>query len=129
MARVATVTSVPRECAHRWVKRYDAEGDAGLSDRSSAGRYSAEMVEWRCYDRPMATIQVRDISETAYEVIRRRSRAAGQSIQSYMRSEVERMAATPDRTELFEQIRLHVADQGIAVDSNELLADLESDRR
>ena len=77
----------------------------------------------------MATIQVRDISETAYEVIRRRSRAAGQSIQSYMRSEVERMAATPDRTELFEQIRLHVADQGIAVDSNELLADLESDRR
>jgi len=26
---------VSRQCAHRWVARYDAEGDAGLEDRSS----------------------------------------------------------------------------------------------
>src|SRR5688572_25593562 len=26
---------VSRQCAHRWVARYDTEGDAGLEDRSS----------------------------------------------------------------------------------------------
>jgi transposase InsO family protein len=26
---------ISRQCAHRWVARYDAEGDAGLADRSS----------------------------------------------------------------------------------------------
>lgn len=34
----------------------------------------------------MATIQVREIPEDSYEVIRKRARAAGCSIQAYMRS-------------------------------------------
>ncbi len=33
----------------------------------------------------MATIQIREIPEDAYEVIRKRTRADGRSIQSYMR--------------------------------------------
>lgn len=77
----------------------------------------------------MATIQIRDIPEPSYEVIRRRARAAGQSIQNYMRAEVERMAAAPDRSELFERIRRHVESHGITVDTEALLSDLESDRR
>ena len=77
----------------------------------------------------MATIQIRDIPESAYEVIRRRARADGRSPQSYMRAEIERMAATPDREELFERIRRHVASHGITVDVDDLLADLASDRR
>jgi plasmid stability protein len=36
----------------------------------------------------MATIQIRDIPEDAYEVIRRRARIGGRSIQSYMRDVV-----------------------------------------
>jgi plasmid stability protein len=36
----------------------------------------------------MATIQIRDIPEEAYEVIRTRARTSGRSIQSYMRDVV-----------------------------------------
>ena len=49
--------------------------------------------------------------------------------QNYMRAEVERMAAAPDRSELFERIRRHVESHGITVDTEALLSDLESDRR
>jgi transposase InsO family protein len=35
VAHVAKAMGVSRQCAHRWVKRFDAEGDAGLLDRSS----------------------------------------------------------------------------------------------
>lgn len=35
VAHVAKAMGVSRQCAHRWVARYDAEGDAGLEDRSS----------------------------------------------------------------------------------------------
>ena len=76
----------------------------------------------------MATIQIRDVSEDAYEVIRRRARAAGMSIQGYMRNEVERLAATPDRSELVQRIRDHVTQHGISVDTGELLADIAADR-
>ena len=35
VAHVAKAMGVSRQCAHRWVARYDAEGFAGLEDRSS----------------------------------------------------------------------------------------------
>lgn len=35
VAHAAKAMGVSRQCAHRWVARYDAEGDAGLVDRSS----------------------------------------------------------------------------------------------
>jgi len=35
VAHVAKAMGVSRQCAHRWISRFDAEGDAGLQDRSS----------------------------------------------------------------------------------------------
>src|SRR6478752_1141109 len=35
VAHVARAMGVSRQCAHRWVARFDAEGDAGLEDRTS----------------------------------------------------------------------------------------------
>ncbi len=35
VAHVARAMGVSRQCAHRWVARFDAEGEAGLVDRSS----------------------------------------------------------------------------------------------
>jgi transposase InsO family protein len=35
VAHVARAMGVSRQCAHRWVARFDAEGEAGLCDRSS----------------------------------------------------------------------------------------------
>ena len=38
VAHVAKAMGISRQCAHRWVARFDAEGDAGLLDRSSRPR-------------------------------------------------------------------------------------------
>jgi len=35
VAHVARAMGISRQCAHRWIARFDAEGDAGLADRSS----------------------------------------------------------------------------------------------
>jgi transposase InsO family protein len=35
IAHVAKAMGISRQCAHRWVQRWDLEGDAGLEDRSS----------------------------------------------------------------------------------------------
>jgi transposase len=35
VAHVAKAMGISRQCAHRWLARYDTEGDAGLVDRSS----------------------------------------------------------------------------------------------
>lgn len=35
VAHVAKAMGISRQCAHRWVARFDAEGDPGLEDRSS----------------------------------------------------------------------------------------------
>jgi transposase InsO family protein len=35
VAHVAKAMGISRQCAHRWLARYDAEGDAGLTDRTS----------------------------------------------------------------------------------------------
>lgn len=35
VAHVAKAMGVSHQCAHRWIARFDAEGDAGLEDRSS----------------------------------------------------------------------------------------------
>lgn len=77
----------------------------------------------------VATIQIRDISEDAYEVIRRRARAAGQSIQAYMKRHIERMAGEPDDDELFSDLERFVQTHGIRLDIEALLADLDADRR
>lgn len=77
----------------------------------------------------MATIQVRDISQEAYEIIRSRARRSGRSLQAYMREEIERLARTPTDTDLLVQIESFVAEQGIEVDREVLLSDLDADRR
>jgi transposase InsO family protein len=40
VAHVAKELGVSRQCAHRWVARYDSDGEAGLADRSSRPHHS-----------------------------------------------------------------------------------------
>ena len=47
----------------------------------------------------MATIQVRELPEETYEVLRRRARRAGQSMQNYMRDQLVALAARPTKQE------------------------------
>lgn len=78
----------------------------------------------------MATIQIREIPEDAYEVIRKRARAAGRSIQSYMRDWVIDFASRPTTEEAMaamEAAREASDTQGATRES--ILADLAADRR
>ncbi len=40
VAHVAKAMGISRQCAHRWLSRFEAEGEAGLEDRSSRPRRS-----------------------------------------------------------------------------------------
>ena len=78
----------------------------------------------------MATIQIREIPEDAYEVIRRRSRAAGMSIQSYMRDWVVDFASRPTTEEVLAELEATLAEHttpGATTES--VLADLAAERR
>ena len=77
----------------------------------------------------MAIIQIRDVPEETYEVIRRRARKAGQSIQAYMRARVIELAAQPTPAEVIAEIEAELASRPpLIVDVDELLADIDSDR-
>ena len=52
----------------------------------------------------MATIQVREIPEDLYEVLHRRARRAGQSMQAYMRAQLVALAERPTKQEAVEEI-------------------------
>ena len=56
------------------------------------------------YSSAMATIQVREVPEELYEVLRRRARRAGQSLQAYMRDQVVALAQRPTKDEAIGQI-------------------------
>lgn len=78
----------------------------------------------------MATIQIREVPEEAYEVIRKRARAAGRSIQSYMLEWVIDFASRPTTEEALaamEAAREASDMQGATRES--ILADLAADRR
>jgi plasmid stability protein len=78
----------------------------------------------------MATIQIREIPEDAYEVIRKRARAAGRSIQSYMRDWVVDFAHRPTTEEALSAMaaaREESDTPGATPDS--ILSDLAAERR
>jgi len=78
----------------------------------------------------MATIQIRELPEDAYETIRRRARAAGQSIQSYMRDQVVEFAGRRTKEEAWAAVEAALAAEdspGPTLDR--IVADLADDRR
>lgn len=82
------------------------------------------------YYSAMATIQVREIPEDAYEVIRKRARASGRSMQSYMRDVVVDLASRPTVEEILARMETARADSETPGATHEsILADLREDRR
>lgn len=78
----------------------------------------------------MATIQVRDLPEESYEVLRRRARRAGQSIQAYMRGQIINIASQPTKDEAVERIEATLgAIAVIAPTASSVLDDLDAERR
>ncbi len=83
------------------------------------------------YSSAMATIQIREIPEPAYEVLRRRARARGQSMQAYMREQVLAMASRPSKEEALKSIEVVLGHQetGASPAPEAIVSDLAADRR
>ena len=77
----------------------------------------------------MATIQIRDIPEDVYEVIRKRARDASQSIQGYMKMQIVKLASEPGEDELFAEVESFVNAQGMRLDVDALMADRDGQLR
>jgi plasmid stability protein len=78
----------------------------------------------------VATIQVRDIPQDAFETLRRRARSEGRSIQAYMRERIVEMAAAPSKAEHMAVIEEALACHGGAdITAEEIAADLAAERR
>jgi plasmid stability protein len=78
----------------------------------------------------MATIQVREIPERSYQVLRRRARRAGMSLQAYMRDQLVALAARPTKEEAVERVESVLARLSGPEPSPESLAkDLAAERR
>jgi hypothetical protein len=79
----------------------------------------------------MATIQIREIPEPAYEILRRRARAKGQSIQAYMRDQVLAMAGHPTKEEALESIEAVLSRQPTdrTPSPDAIVSDVAADRR
>jgi transposase InsO family protein len=54
VSHVAQAMGISRQCAHRWVRRFDEEGLAGLEDRSSRPHHSPRATEVRKEQRVIA---------------------------------------------------------------------------
>jgi plasmid stability protein len=74
----------------------------------------------------MATIQIRDVPDDAYEALREQAREAGQSLQAYMRGRVVEMARIQARrAEIFAELNAALAtDRGSGIRTEDILADL-----
>jgi plasmid stability protein len=78
----------------------------------------------------MATIQIRDLPDAVYDVLRQRARDRGQSLQAYMRETVIDLAFTPTKAEVIVEIeRSLAADGGVKVAREVLRAAREDGRR
>jgi plasmid stability protein len=78
----------------------------------------------------MATIQVREIPEDLYEVLRRRARRAGQSMQAYMRDQLVALAERPTKEEVIEEIEAVLSRAGGGEPTAASIAgDLAAERR
>ena len=78
----------------------------------------------------MATIQVREVPEESCEVLRRRARQAGQSMQAYMRDEIVAIAARPTKSEAIETIEATLGRIGGSdPTAKSVLDDLAAERR
>lgn len=78
----------------------------------------------------MATIQIREIPEDTYETIRRRARAAGQSIQNYMRDQVLDLASRRTKEEAWAAVDSALAaERSSGSTLDQIVRDLAEDRR
>ena len=79
----------------------------------------------------MATIQIRDIPDDVHEYLQQQARAAGQSLQAFMRERAIEWARQRTRRAavLAELEEIMLKDGGTGITRQQILDDLDADRR
>ena len=77
----------------------------------------------------MSTIQIRGLPEPAYEILRDRAKAQGQSLQSYMRQVVTELAFTPTKVEVTAELRWSLSTEGGVVLTQDEMREARADGR
>lgn len=75
-------------------------------------------------------MQIRDVPEEAYETIRRRARASGQSLQSYLRDQIIELAGRRTKEEAWALVEAALgAEESPGSDPRRIVDGLAQDRR
>ncbi len=75
------------------------------------------------------TVTIRHVPEDVRNELAARAARSGRSLQEYMLDELVRLAARPAVADLVEEIRARKRRVGRHLDRQEILADLDADRR
>ena len=74
-------------------------------------------------------ITIRDVSEKVRDELASRAALQGKSMQEYLRSELERLAARPSAEAWLEQVRRRKRSSQTRVSSRQILENRDADRR
>ena len=74
-------------------------------------------------------ITIRDVPDAVKDELAERAALQGKSMQEYLRSELERLAARPPVEKVLERIRKRTATAGTRLSPGEILALRDADRR
>lgn len=79
------------------------------------------------YSSAMATIQIRDLPEGTYEILRKRARQQGQSLQTYMREKLITEAASPKPEDIWSTVeQLREQNTGTGATTASIVADVRA---
>jgi len=74
-------------------------------------------------------ITIRDVPDSVRDELAARAAAQGRSMQEFLRTELERLAARPSIESVLARIRERKSITGTTVSIDEILGDLDADRR
>jgi plasmid stability protein len=79
----------------------------------------------------VATIQIRDVPDDVHQELQRHAKAAGQSLQAYMRDQILEWAQVrTDRAEALQRLEELLAKEGgLGLTAEQIVEDLHAERR
>jgi antitoxin FitA len=84
----------------------------------------------RCYYRSMpVSMTIRDVPDETRDVLAARAARAGQSLQEYVRAQLNELAERPSPEEFWERVRHRVRATGTRLPADAVLAARDLDRR
>lgn len=77
----------------------------------------------------MATVQIRNLDDEAYAVLKARAAASGRSLQEYVRLLLEESAQREDRQDYWKRYRADMTWPGVELSAEEIVASVHEGRR